>query len=138
MERGAASGHGGSFTREGSVGTGVRRAQRDPLPPVLTLAGAEDEGGEAPNFAVLFLPGIVLMALFVLAGGISEDMWRERLQGTHDGAPVGLLTIDSGQGLLTVRTQLPAESLLDAEVGVRVQRYVAFDNQQQVAAGEFV
>ena len=63
---------------------------------------------------------------------------RERLQGTRGGAPYGLLTIDSAQGLLTVRTSLPEESLLGTQVGVRVQRYVAFQDQRQVAAGEFV
>ena len=69
---------------------------------------------------------------------LSGRVVRERLQGTRDGAPYGLLTIDSAQGLLTVRTVLPEESLLDTQVGVRVQRYVAFEDQRQVATGEFV
>ncbi len=80
----------------------VRRAQRYLFPPVLTLDRAEDEGGEVMNFAVLFLPGIVLMGLFFLAGGISEDMWRERMQGTFRqavSAPRGVRPVFAGKVL---------------------------------------
>lgn len=61
----------------------MRRAERYMFPPVVGLeTSAGGEGKKQPNFAVLFLPGIVLMALFFLAGGVSEDMWRERSLGT--------------------------------------------------------
>lgn len=67
-----------------------RRAERYILPPALTVgeppkastAGPAKRGPQKVDLAVLFLPSIVLMALFFLATGISEDMWRERTMGT--------------------------------------------------------
>ena len=57
------------------------------FPPAieLTIASAEEEEDpdSAPkDIAVLFLPGMVLMALVFAAQGMSEDMWQERTQGT--------------------------------------------------------
>lgn len=65
----------------------MRRAQRYLAPPVLRIATSVDKSagkgkGSSVNLAALFLPGIVLMALFFLATGVSEDVWRERDQGT--------------------------------------------------------
>ena len=60
----------------------IRRAESYLFPPAVGIETSVEEGGDRPNFAVLFLPGIVLMALFFLAGGVSEDMWRERSLGT--------------------------------------------------------
>ena len=63
---------------------------------------------------------------------------RERVQGTRDGKPFGLLTIDSPYGLLNVRGPMPAASQLGVKTGVRVARYVAFSNQLKVAEGELL
>ena len=60
----------------------ITRARRYLAPPALALETSVDEGEKRPNLAVLFLPGIVVMALVFLANGISEDLWRERRLGT--------------------------------------------------------
>lgn len=72
------------------------------------------------------------------AAAIRGTVIRERLQGTRAGARFGLLTINSAYGPLTVRGPLPGGSLMGSEIGLRVQRYVAFSNQLKVAEGELV
>ena len=63
---------------------------------------------------------------------------RERVLGTRDGAPFGLVTIDTAHGLVTVRGKLPGAGLRGHEMGIRVQRYVAFVDGLKVAEGELV
>ncbi len=53
------------------------------FPPVIELemkSTAEDEDGF--DFARLFFPSMLFMALLFMAQGLSEDIWRERSQGT--------------------------------------------------------
>jgi len=49
-------------------------------------AGGEGDGSGADvadvPVAFLFLPGVILMGLVFMAGGMSEDFWHERRQGT--------------------------------------------------------
>ncbi len=53
-------------------------------PPVVRLetTKAETEEPERPNFAILFLPGVLYMALLFMAQGLGEDLWQEKLQNT--------------------------------------------------------
>jgi ABC-type Na+ efflux pump permease subunit len=60
------------------------------LPPLITVetgttGEAEDETGEeedAVSIGVLFLPGILFMALLFMAQGLSAEFWQEREQRT--------------------------------------------------------
>ena len=74
-----------------AMAVGIRRSIEDLdrylFPPAIELtvgsAEEEDEEDDTPiNIAVLFLPGMVLMALVFAAQGLSEDLWQERTQGT--------------------------------------------------------
>lgn len=52
-------------------------------PPLLDLTIAEPPPAEPqPDFALLFLPGVVLMALMFSSQGLSADYWAERDAGT--------------------------------------------------------
>lgn len=85
-----------------SVNGVLRRAERYVFPPVLEIKSTVDARKKQPSLAVLFLPGLVLMALFFLAAGISEDVWRERTQGTLRRAacsPGGSATFFAGKVL---------------------------------------
>ncbi len=86
----------------------LRRAERYMLPPVLEIgeapstatASAPGKARQKVSLAVLFVPSIVLMALFFLATGISEDMWRERALGTLRravSAPGGVSSLFAGK-----------------------------------------
>jgi ABC-type Na+ efflux pump permease subunit len=53
------------------------------LPPAIDLDVIEPPPAEpAPSLALLFLPGVVLMAMLFAANGLAADFWRERMQGT--------------------------------------------------------
>ncbi len=53
------------------------------FPPALDLKVVEPPPSEPrPNIALLFLPGIVLMAILFSAQGLSADFWKERATGT--------------------------------------------------------
>jgi ABC-type Na+ efflux pump permease subunit len=53
------------------------------FPPAIDLQVAEPPAEEpAPSLALLFLPGVILMALLFAANGLAADFWRERMQGT--------------------------------------------------------
>jgi ABC-type Na+ efflux pump permease subunit len=53
------------------------------FPPAIDLEVAEPPPAEpAPSLALLFLPGVVLMAMLFAANGLAADFWRERVQGT--------------------------------------------------------
>ncbi len=86
-----------------SINQAITRLQTYLFPPVLELETSVDEtedGGEATNFAVLFLPGVMLMALLFMAQGLSQDVWREREQGTLRRAvstPEGILPLLGGK-----------------------------------------
>ncbi len=65
------------------------------FPPLLDLVVVEPPSEEPrPDVAVLFLPGIVLMALMFASQGLSADYWKERNSGT-------LRRLASTPGLLT-------------------------------------
>jgi ABC-2 type transport system permease protein len=49
---------------------------------VVTENDEPAEGGGGFNFGALLFPGILFMSLLFVAQGMSEDMWRERNQGT--------------------------------------------------------
>ena len=52
-------------------------------PPLLDLTIVEPPPAEPqPDYALLFLPGVVLMALMFSAQGLSADFWAERESGT--------------------------------------------------------
>jgi ABC-type Na+ efflux pump permease subunit len=54
------------------------------FPPVIRVEAAVDQPApqQPVNFAQLFLPGVIVMALIFMAQGLSDDLWRERAQGT--------------------------------------------------------
>jgi ABC-2 type transport system permease protein len=53
------------------------------FPPILEIEIVEPPPKEpAPPLALLFLPGIILMAVMFSANGVASDWWREREQGT--------------------------------------------------------
>ncbi len=52
-------------------------------PPLLDVEIVEQPPAEPrPDFALMFLPGIVMMALLFSAQGLSSDYWKERQTGT--------------------------------------------------------
>jgi len=52
-------------------------------PPVIELTIVEPPSSEPSTpLAVLFLPGIIVMAVMFSANGLANDYWREREQGT--------------------------------------------------------
>lgn len=54
------------------------------FPPVLKLEmeASSEEQEDGFNFAIFFLPGVLFMSLLFIAQGISEDVWKEKDQGT--------------------------------------------------------
>lgn len=60
---------------DAAPGTGGTDLDADAAPP--TAAASDDV-----PVGFLFLPGVILMGLVLMAGGMSEDFWRERRQGT--------------------------------------------------------
>jgi ABC-type Na+ efflux pump permease subunit len=50
----------------------------------LTVKGAGEEAasGDPPSFALLFVPGLLVMSLLMMAQGMSGDLWKEREQRT--------------------------------------------------------
>jgi ABC-type multidrug transport system permease subunit len=60
----------------------IERLEATLFPPVIELETAS-ETDEAPfDFGLAFFPGMLFMALFFVAQGLSDDPWRERMQGT--------------------------------------------------------
>ncbi len=64
----------------------MQRMDRFLFPPVITLEvvepAADEEAGPELTFGTLFFPAMLFMALFFVAQGLSDDVWRERTQGT--------------------------------------------------------
>lgn len=53
------------------------------FPPVLDVEIVEPPPAEPrPDFALLYLPGIIVMALLFASNGLAADYWRERDKGT--------------------------------------------------------
>jgi len=53
------------------------------FPPIIEVEIVEPPPEEpTPPLALLFLPGIILMAVMFSANGVASDWWREREQGT--------------------------------------------------------
>lgn len=53
------------------------------FPPVIEIEIVEPPAEEpAPPLALLFMPGIIMMAVVFSANGLASDFWREREQGT--------------------------------------------------------
>ena len=68
-----------------SINEAVTRITGYVLPePVIGLETSVDTGeGEADlNFGALFFQGMFFMAILFMAQGLSDDMWKERTQGT--------------------------------------------------------
>jgi ABC-type transport system involved in cytochrome c biogenesis permease component len=64
----------------------VERMERFLIPPVITLdvvaPPVTQDTGPRPSFGTLFFPAMFFMALFFVAQGLSDDVWKERAQGT--------------------------------------------------------
>ena len=67
-----------------------------------------------------------------------ETVNRVRLQGTRGGEPYGLVSLATDHGELVVRGALPTLPTPGQATGVRVQRYVAYQDGLKVAEGELV
>ena len=53
------------------------------FPPILDVEIVKPPPAEPrPDFALLYLPGIIMMALLFAANGLAADYWRERESGT--------------------------------------------------------
>ena len=53
------------------------------FPPIFDIEIVEPPAKEpSPPMALLFMPGIILMAVMFSANGVASDWWREREQGT--------------------------------------------------------
>jgi ABC-type multidrug transport system permease subunit len=71
-----------------SVNQRLQQLESTLLPPVLDVSSPVSEGGEAEgsasavDFGLLFLPGILFMALLFVAQGMSDDVWEEKMNGT--------------------------------------------------------
>jgi len=60
----------------------IRKLESKVFPPVIEVEIVEPPPDEpSPDIALLFLPGIVLMALMFSAQGLSADYWKERDSG---------------------------------------------------------
>lgn len=96
------------------------------FPPVLKLERVADpaEPEEPPfNFGLLLLPGVVFMALLFVAQGTSDDLWKEKQQGTLVRAlvaPHGLFAFLGGK--LAAASLVMASTAL-VGLGVGVVRY---------------
>lgn len=72
-------------------------------------------------------------------GKLQGQVVRVRIEGAQQGAAFGLVTIATTHGEVVVRGELPADQLqLGAQMGVSVNRGVAFAQQKQVGIHEFV
>lgn len=61
----------------------IEKLEPNLFPPILNVEIIELPPSEPrPGFALLFLPGIVMMALLFSAQGLSSDYWKERQTGT--------------------------------------------------------
>lgn len=73
------------------------------FPPVIAVEIADPPPSEpSPPLALLFLPGIVMMAVLFAANGLANDFWQERTLGTLRRiltAPVSLLSFVAGKAL---------------------------------------
>jgi ABC transporter DrrB family efflux protein len=87
----AADGHPGNvdfMTVSNSIQAAFEHIGEYVSPPLIeletTIVETKDEGsgGGRASFSLYFLPGIALMALMFMAQSHSEDVWREREQGT--------------------------------------------------------
>lgn len=72
-----------------SINQAVQRFEKYLFPPVIELKlseppSEEEEAEDKPDISIgmIFMPGILIMALFFVAQGLSEDLWQERQQGT--------------------------------------------------------
>ena len=70
----------------GEINRRVRQLDEVLFPPVLKFELAEAEVGkdDGPgfNFGLIFVPGVLFMALLFIAQGMIEDLWTEKDQGT--------------------------------------------------------
>jgi hypothetical protein len=72
-------------------------------------------------------------------GKLQGQVVRVRIEGAQQGAAFGLVTIATTHGEVVVRGELPADQLqLGAQMGISVDRGVAFAQQKQVGIHEFV
>lgn len=73
------------------------------FPPLIDIEIADPPPAEpSPPLALLFLPGIVMMAVLFAANGLASDFWQERTHGTLRrivAAPVSLLSFVAGKAL---------------------------------------
>ncbi len=52
-------------------------------PPIeLVVTTGDEQADDAPPVALLFMPGLIVLALFFVAQGTSADLWIERRLGT--------------------------------------------------------
>ncbi|MFQ5527064.1 MAG: ABC transporter permease [Thermoanaerobaculia bacterium] len=74
------------FEMSGSVQELVSHVSGYLLPePVLSLEStveADEHAGAGHNFGALFFQGMFFMAIVFMAQGLSDDVWKERAQGT--------------------------------------------------------
>jgi ABC-type multidrug transport system permease subunit len=85
-----------------SINEVVQRVEPRLFPPVIQVETSVDQAPSPAqrNVAQLFLPGVIFMALVFMAQGLSDDVWRERAQGTlrrSACAPSSLMALLAGK-----------------------------------------
>ncbi len=99
----------------------VERLERTLFPPVIQLETATKEERETGlDFGLLFFPSMLFMALFFVAQGLSDDLWKERAQGTLRRlvcAPQSIATFLAGKFLCAALVVAPV-CLMGLALGV--------------------
>lgn len=84
---------------------GLSESLFPPLLQVETTIEKEDSQGPDVSVGLLFLPGILILSLLFVAQGMSEDIWKEKEQGTLRrvlSTPGGVLPLLVGKLVSTV------------------------------------
>jgi ABC-type Na+ efflux pump permease subunit len=102
-----------------AVNSVVRRAEPYLLPPAIKVEEIAPETEPARSFGEIFFPSMFFLAIIFAAQGLSDDFWKERLQGTlrrNLAAPVHLSTLLAGK-LLAGTAVLGTVSLIALTAG---------------------
>lgn len=107
----------------------VRRAEPYLMPPAIKIHEIKAESEPERNFGEIFFPCMFFLAIIFAAQGMSDDLWKERLQGTlrrNLASPIRLSSLVAGK-LLAGAAVLGAVSLI-ALVAARWVLGIPFQN----------
>jgi hypothetical protein len=116
------------------IGTSFERISEHLFPPSIAVETVEPEvadAGPKRSLAEMFLAGMLVMALFFMAEGLADDVWRERALGVlrrtavSPGIAAALLGKLAAGGVLMLGTSGVALSLAAAFFGLDPARAAA-------------